>query len=58
MLVLADLHEARDAGVLSEQEAFALEALAESEEERVPDALFDAVERLYLWFCAADNNIH
>ena len=57
-MLVADLDQAEAEGVLSAQEAFALEALAESDDDRVPDALLDAVERLFLWLCATDSTIH
>jgi hypothetical protein len=58
MLYLADLALAQDAGVLSAQEAFALEVLAESEDETVPESLLDAVERLWLWLCDTSETQH
>lgn len=48
---------AEQAGVLSTQEAFALEALSDTEH-RVPEELFDAVERLFLWLVPADPTIN
>jgi hypothetical protein len=45
-------------GVLSAQEAFALEELADTEEP-VPEWLHDAVERLFLWACCdGEQAIH
>lgn len=44
-------------GVLSAQEAFALEELADGDGQ-VPEWLYDAVERLFLWSCATDKTIH
>jgi hypothetical protein len=58
MLVLADLSLAQDAGVLSAQEVFALEVLAESDDDTVPESLLDAVERLWLWFCETSDTQH
>jgi hypothetical protein len=58
VLYLADLALAQDAGVLSAQEAFALEVLAESEDETVPESLLDAVERLWLWLCDTSETQH
>lgn len=57
-MLVADLDQAEAEGVLSAQEAFALEALAESDDDRVPDALLDAVERLFLWLCATSDTKH
>jgi hypothetical protein len=48
---------AQQEGVLTEREAFGLEALAETDGV-VPDDLYDAVERLFLWCMDTDNNIH
>jgi hypothetical protein len=58
MLVLADLSLAQDAGVLSAQEVFALEVLAESDDDTVPESLLDAVERLWLWSCETSDTQH
>jgi hypothetical protein len=58
MLVLADLSLAQDAGVLSAQEVFALEVLAASDDDTVPESLLDAVERLWLWFCETSDTQH
>jgi hypothetical protein len=44
-------------GVLTTQEAFQLEAIAQEDGE-VPEALFNAVERLFLWCMEADTIIH
>jgi hypothetical protein len=46
----ATLLFAQQDGVLSAAEAIALDALADSDEGRVPEHLMDAVERLFL-FC-------
>lgn len=51
----AQIAEAQQQGVLTMQEAFALEHL---EDETVPDWLCDAVERLYLWFAETEAPKH
>jgi type III secretion system FlhB-like substrate exporter len=48
---------AESEGVLSASEAFALESIAQRDGE-VPEDLYDAVERLFLWICATDETIH
>jgi hypothetical protein len=44
--------------VLTQAEAFELEALAESDDGTVPEHLLDAVERLFLYCCATDQTKH
>jgi hypothetical protein len=49
---------AQQDGVLSAAEAIALDALADSDEGRVPEHLMDAVERLFLWCMDSGETVH
>jgi hypothetical protein len=48
------IYRAQMDGALSHREAFALDALADTDEE-IPEWLFDAVERLFLWSTAGET---
>jgi hypothetical protein len=54
----ATLLLAQQDGVLTTAEAFELDALADSDEGRVPEHLLDAVERLFLWCMDSDETLH
>jgi hypothetical protein len=54
----AELLLAAADGILTQAEAFELEALAESDDGRVPEHLLDAVERLFLYLIAEDGFVH
>jgi hypothetical protein len=54
----AELLLAAADGILTQAEAFELEALAESDDGTVPEHLLDAVERLFLYCCETESTKH